>query len=72
MPTVPKWKVRWFFIRFSLFKRSGLRVHLSEEELMVVRPSLMESRLGLVFSGAMPVQALHPRCCSPERNGFAM
>ena len=48
---MPKWKVRWLLIRFSLFKRSGLRVHLSDEELIVIRPSLMEVRLGLVFSG---------------------
>ena len=52
VPTMPKFKVKALLIRFSLFKRTGLRVHLSEDELLVVRPSLMEARLGVVFSCA--------------------
>ncbi len=52
VPTMPKFKLRALGIRFSLFKRTGLRVHLSDDELITVRPSLMEARLGIVFSCA--------------------
>ena len=54
VPTMPKFKLRALGIRFSLFKRTGLRVHLSDDELITVRPSLMEARLGIVFSCATP------------------
>ena len=54
VPTMPKFRFRALGIRISLFKRTGLRVHLSSDELITVRPSLMEARLGIVFSCATP------------------
>ena len=72
VPTVPKWKCTWLFVRFSLFKRSGLRVHLSEEELIAIRPSLMEARLGIVFNCETPLPdstALHAHVVLTYNNG---
>ena len=56
---MPKFRINPLFISFSLFKRSGLRVHLSDSELINVRPSLMEARLGTVFSCARLCPACH-------------
>jgi len=47
---MPKFRINPLFVSFSLFKRSGLRVNLSANELVNVRPSLMEARLSAVFS----------------------
>ena len=76
VPTMPKFKIRALGIRLSLFKRTGLRVHLSDDELITVRPSLMEARLGIVFSCAclshnVLAIALHACYCPSWQRCFA-